>query len=100
MSDLPKDEPEGYATQLPDLVVEIVSPSDTASDVYDKTQLYIEAGVRMVLVVWPKRDEVTVTTVDGTSRPFTLSDVIDLLPAVDNALIDVAAIFTQVARGT
>ncbi len=43
----------GYAEVAPDLVVEIVSPSDSRREVYDKAQMWLRHGVRLVWVVHP-----------------------------------------------
>ena len=43
----------GYAEVAPDLVVEIVSPSDSRREVYDKAQMWLHHGVRLVWVVHP-----------------------------------------------
>ena len=45
--------PEGYWDLAPDLAVEVVSPNDTAADVQSKVQMWLEAGVRLVWVVYP-----------------------------------------------
>lgn len=52
--------PEGYLPFAPDLAVEIVSPNDRADDVHDKVREYLDAGIRMVLVLWPKHRSVSV----------------------------------------
>ena len=43
----------GYAEQSPDLVVEIVSPSDKSEQVAAKANMWLEHGVRLVWVVHP-----------------------------------------------
>ena len=52
--------PEGFATVAPDLAVEIVSPSNTVSEVADKVHAYLAAGARMVWVVDPRCRSATV----------------------------------------
>ncbi|MFV2068607.1 MAG: Uma2 family endonuclease [Pirellulales bacterium] len=67
----PKDEPEGaFWPGAPDLAVEVVSPSDRASDVKEKIQAWIDAGARAVWVVEPGLRSVTVhrSTGDRTSH--------------------------------
>lgn len=44
----------GFAELAPDLVVEVVSPSDRASDVSSKAAMWLDAGVRLVWVVDPQ----------------------------------------------
>lgn len=45
---------------VPDLAVEVVSPSITASEVQRKTHEYLAAGVSRVWVVYPEQSEVYV----------------------------------------
>jgi Uma2 family endonuclease len=60
--------PSGYIHNAPDLAVEIVSPSDTASIIQDKVQDYLAYGVQLVWVVYPQQHLVVVYYPDGTSR--------------------------------
>ena len=46
-------EPEGYWAIAPDLVVEVVSPSDTATRVQAKITDWLTAGCRLVWVIYP-----------------------------------------------
>ncbi len=46
---------EGYWPGPPDLAVEVLSPGDTYAEVEEKTQDWLEAGCRMVIVVDPKK---------------------------------------------
>lgn len=43
----------GYSEIAPDLVVEIVSPSDSRREVRDKARMWLSHGVRLVWVVHP-----------------------------------------------
>lgn len=52
-------EPVGFAPLAPDLAVEIVSPSNTLSEIQDKVMDYLEAGARLVWVVDPRSRNVT-----------------------------------------
>lgn len=45
------DDQRRFADLVPDIVVEVLSPSDRASRVTDKVMLYLEAGARLVWVV-------------------------------------------------
>jgi Uma2 family endonuclease len=47
------DEVRGFLPVAPDLVVEVVSPNDSSSDVEEKANSWIRFGVRLVLVVDP-----------------------------------------------
>ena len=47
------DQSDGYLEVVPELVVEIVSPSDREADVREKISMWLEHGVSMVLEVRP-----------------------------------------------
>jgi Uma2 family endonuclease len=49
------ESPAGYLDFAPDLLVEVVSPSDSASEVQEKVEQWLAAGARMVLVLYPAR---------------------------------------------
>ncbi len=44
----------GYAEVPPDLVVEVVSPSDSVRGINDKARMWLDAGVQLVWVLWPE----------------------------------------------
>jgi Uma2 family endonuclease len=49
----PEGEPEGYWALVPDLVVEVVSPSDPAPAVQSKVIDWLSAGCRLVWIIYP-----------------------------------------------
>ena len=54
----PKDRPvpeDAAWDVVPDLAVEVVSPTDRAEDLMEKVEQYFEAGVARVWVVYPRR---------------------------------------------
>lgn len=58
---LPGDRPsKGFDRIAPDLVVEVVSPGDSAEAVQEKVQEYLGASVRLVWVVYPSTRTVRV----------------------------------------
>ena len=56
---LPDPLPDGYLPLAPDLAVEVVSPNDTKREVMDKIGEWLDAGVRLVWVVEPKKQTIT-----------------------------------------
>ena len=52
-------EPEGFWAIAPDLVVEVVSASDSASAVQSKVADWLGAGCRLVWVIYPDTQSVT-----------------------------------------
>ena len=82
----------GYAEVPPDLVVEIVSPSDSQREVHDKAWMWLSYGVRLVWVVQPDTRPVdvhesgrAVATLDEHDR----LDGLDVLPGFTCAVSEV-----------
>jgi Uma2 family endonuclease len=64
---LPNDAvPEGHVRTRPDLAVEVVSPNDTAEEVDQKVDEYLQVGVRLVWLIYPVTRSVMVFRADGT----------------------------------
>lgn len=57
-----------YHTEVPDLCVEVVSPSNSLRKLKDKAKEYLFAGVRMVWIVDPDERSVTIITEPIESR--------------------------------
>jgi Uma2 family endonuclease len=57
--------PPGFCPFPPDLAVEIVSPNDGAEELHRKVREYLDAGVALVWVIWPRERAVTVYTSEG-----------------------------------
>jgi Uma2 family endonuclease len=68
--------PRGFGAVAPDLVVEVLSPSDSASEVRDKAREWLAFGVRTVWLVDPERRRVEVWE-GTTTRLLTAADTID-----------------------
>ncbi len=51
---------EGFFPGPPDLAVEVLSPSDRASDVADKVELWLKSGCRAVWIVDPRREKASI----------------------------------------
>jgi Uma2 family endonuclease len=66
----------------PDLVVEIASPNQSRPKMAAKVRRYLQAGVRLVRVVWPKRREVDVWR-PGDTQPSTTLRSADALEGLD-----------------
>nr|BAL53811.1 hypothetical conserved protein [uncultured Planctomycetota bacterium] len=64
--------PRGLAERLPQLVVEVVSPTDRPNEVVRKVQQYLRAGIAMVWVVDP--EDRTVGVYRGGREPQVLGE--------------------------
>ncbi len=57
-----RDQRRSYAQFIPELAVEILSPSNTAVEMRDKVAEYLRVGVRLVWIVDPETETVTIHT--------------------------------------
>ena len=73
----PEGESDRYWPFAPDLAVEVVSPSDTVSEVQEKVMDYIAAGTRLVWVAHPKTRTVTEYRSLAEVRVLTAADLLD-----------------------
>ena len=71
------DRPEGHCPIAPDLAVEVISPHDLYSDVENKVDEYLEAGVSLVWVIDPPTRSVRVHRADGTLADLQEEDELD-----------------------
>ena len=81
--------PPGYLEIKPELVVEVVSPSDRWPKVLAKVAEYLEAGVSAVIVLDNERASAMVYRDDGTARTLGPDDELslpDLLPGFSVAV--------------
>lgn len=88
----PVEGQEGILELAPDLVVEVVSPTDRQRDVTRKVIEYLDGGVRIVWLVEPADKVVTVFTSDRKSSTLTIEDELDggdVLPGFRLPLADV-----------
>jgi Uma2 family endonuclease len=61
----------------PDLAVEVVSPSDRRGEVERKVATWLDAGTKLIWVVWIDKDLVTVHRPGEGVRELFLDDAID-----------------------
>lgn len=67
----------GYAEVVPDLVVEVSSPGDRTAAIYDKAQMWLRHGVRLVIVIYPNNRTVLVLPAEGLARTLNEDDSLD-----------------------
>ena len=83
----------GYAEIVPDLVVEIVSPSDRPVAVHDKAQMWLRYGVRLVWVVNPETRTIITMPADGPDRTLYEDDTLDGGAVIPNFSCPVRDVF-------
>ncbi len=85
-------DPDDNFRGAPDLVIEVLSPSNSATGMNEREQLRLENGTQEFWVVDPRRCQVKVSTPDGTTRTWRSGQEIPLPLFEDNKLA-VDAIF-------
>ncbi|SRR6266571_2674830 len=86
--------PDGFADVAPDLAVEVISPGDRPRHVLDKVGEYLEAGVRLVWVIDPKRQRAVAYRSMSEVRELGPADELDgedVLPGFRCRLSDILA---------
>ena len=71
------DDSDGYLEVAPELVVEIISPSDSRTEVDKKTQMWLGLGVLMVVTVYPRTRTIVVHRPGVPALTLTGDDVLD-----------------------
>jgi Uma2 family endonuclease len=83
---------------VPDLVVEVISPSERPGQITTKLFTYLNAGVQIVWLVDPPNRSVTVHTAGQTPRTLTTDDEIDGGEVLPGFSVPVAAFFERWLR--
>jgi Uma2 family endonuclease len=84
---------EGSVPRLPDLAVEVQSPRNTVKAMHDKAYYYLANGVKMVWLIFPRKQVVQTFTAEEHDL-LTIDDMLtggDLLPGFAMAVRDVFA---------
>ena len=67
----------GYSEVIPDIVVEIKSPSDSVAEVNDKARMWHDCGVPLVWAAYPETRTIDVHRADGSITTLREDDVLD-----------------------
>lgn len=88
-------EASGYATTAPEVVFEILSPSQRLTELVDKAHEYLAAGVLAVCLVDPERQAVIVYGKSGEPRLLTERDELTLPAPLDGWKPDIRDFFPE-----
>ena len=88
---LPKPIPKNFPNLVPDLAIEIISPGDRFAEIRDKAQRYLNAGVKEVWVVDPRRQAVDISRSIHETYTFQKKEILQtpLLPEFRLAVKDI-----------
>jgi Uma2 family endonuclease len=81
----------GFMKMAPDLAVEVLSPSETASELAEKLDDYRAAQTPLIWVIDPERRDVTIMPRDKPVRLVKIGDTLDgddVLPGFRMAVVD------------
>jgi Uma2 family endonuclease len=84
---------------VPNLAVEIVSPSNSMNEVRGKVHEYFAAGVEVVWVVLPEYDEVHVYDSPTSNRILTVDEVLTGDPVIPGFRLPLAELFDEAPAG-
>ena len=88
-----QDETEGYLGVAPDLVVEIISPTDRWEQVREKIDDYFSIGVDQVWLCEPERQDFLVFDSPTTSKRFTQEQAISGKGTLEGFVLDIKRVF-------
>ena len=83
----------GFFKGAPDLVVEVVSPNDRASEVATKVDRWIGAGAKSVWVVDPPNKRLDAYRADGSVQRFKSTDVVENDPGLPGFSLSLERLF-------
>jgi Uma2 family endonuclease len=83
-----------FVPLAPDLAVEVLSPSHRMLDAMSKVTMYLQAGVRIVWLVDPTSQTVTIFRPDAAPRTLGEGDVLDGGEVTPGFSVPVAEIFS------
>ncbi|MGH2532065.1 MAG: Uma2 family endonuclease [Thermomicrobiales bacterium] len=91
----PRDTWWAFSEVVPDLVVEVISPSEPRARIRRKIDIYLANGVRLIWFVDPRRQTVTVYAPDREPVPLGAGDALDGEDVLPGFRLAIAALFEQ-----
>jgi Uma2 family endonuclease len=87
----------GFVELAPDLVVEVLSPTETASDLEEKLRDYLASGTTLAWVIDPAKRVIIVRAADAPVRWLLADDLLEGGPVLPGFSIPVAGLFARLA---
>jgi len=91
---------EGHCTVAPDLVVEVISPNDLGYEIEGKRNEWLDAGVRLVWIIYPAQQTIFAYLPDGDVKQFKRTDILTAEPVLPEFRVPVADLFELPAAPT
>jgi Uma2 family endonuclease len=93
----PEGVTRGFFKGAPDLVVEVLSPSESASDLQEKIDDYFAAGTEEIWVIDPIRRRARIVSADAPTRSYRTDESLTGSAVLPGFQIAVAALFEGLA---
>ncbi len=97
----PKDRPTPTTDPwpvVPDLAIEVISPNDVAESVQERIREFLEAGVRLVWLVYPQLAWVIAYQSPHSLRGFTIADHLEAEPVLSGFRLAMRELFSGAGR--
>ena len=89
-----KGRPKGpFWSLAPDLVVEVISPTDVGNDVMEKMKEYFTAGCKAVWIVWPSLEQIHVYSSPKSVKIYSQTDILEGDPVVTGFRLPLIELF-------
>jgi Uma2 family endonuclease len=88
----------GWVAAAPDLVVEVLSPSETTHELEAKLRDYFAAGTRLAWIVDSAKRTVSVRSAVGEERTLSVTDTLDGDDVLPDFTFPVARLFSRLAK--
>jgi Uma2 family endonuclease len=95
---VPKEVWTGIVPLAPDLAAEVASPSTRQADIIDKVGLYLAGGTRLVWLIRPEEQTVTVFRPDRSERILGIDDELDGEDVIPGFRLPLRELFQPVGR--
>lgn len=87
--------PEGYLKLAPDFVAEVVSPNDTAREIQQRIDEWLQAGASVVMVVYPESKTVFLWRGLNVVERRSVDEELSLEPTIPGFRCPVAELFPE-----
>ena len=85
----------GPVDVMPDFAIEVLSPDDKPGRISQKIAHYMRSGVRLLWVIDPETERVTIWQPDEAPRLAAAGDILTAEPVLAAFTLDLAALFEQ-----
>jgi Uma2 family endonuclease len=96
---IPQDDPPAWEV-IPNLAVEVVSPTNSAEEIEDKIQDYFAAGVDLVWVIYPRHRRIYVYESATQNRILVERDDLDGGNVLPGFRLNVGSLFSALTKPT